>query len=213
MSPSSAAHFRERIERKLEIARACGWPSRSCARAPCRARPWGSRCPGRTRPSSNSRSDSFMAFGASPAMTGVIGLSLAPVLNPSRLQPVLEELRVGPELVDELRFFEQHVQRGETRRGDRRRMRRREEKRPPAMMKELDQAPAAGDVAAERADGLRQRADLHIDAAVQPEMIDRAAPVLSKHAARMRIVDHHDAAVLFGESRTAPAARRGRRPC
>ena len=35
--------------------------------------------------------------------------------------------------------------------------------------------------------------------AVHAEMIDGAAPVLSEHAARMRIVDHHDAAGLFGQ--------------
>ena len=81
------------------------------------------------------------------------------------------------------------------------------------MVEEIDQRAAAGNVAAERADRLRQRADLDIDAAVQAEVIDRAAAVSPEHAARVRIVDHHDAAEFFGERRTAPAARRGRRPC
>ena len=49
------------------------------------------------------------------------------------------------------------------------------------------------------ADRLRERADLDVDAAVHAEVIDSAAAVLSKHAARVGIVDHHDAAVLFGE--------------
>ena len=35
------------------------------------------------------------------------------------------------------------------------------------MVEELDEIARAADVAAERADGLRQRADLNIDAAVQ----------------------------------------------
>ena len=38
------------------------------------------------------------------------------------------------------------------------------------------------------------------------EVVDGAAAVLPEHAARMRIVDHHDAAELFGERRRAPAA-------
>ena len=82
---------------------------------------------------------------------------------------------------------------------DRRRMRRREQERPRAVIEELDERPAAGDVAAERADRLRQRADLDVDAAVHAEVIDRAAAVRAEHAARMRIVDHHDAAELLGE--------------
>ena len=36
---------------------------------------------------------------------------------------------------------------------------------------------AAGDIAAQRADGFRERADLDVHAAVNAEMIDRAAPV------------------------------------
>ena len=72
---------------------------------------------------------------------------------------------------------------------------------------------AAGDVAAERADRLRQRADLDVDAAVHAEVVDRAAAVPAEHAAGVRVVHHHDRAVLLGERRTAPAAARGRRPC
>ena len=57
----------------------------------------------------------------------------------------------------------------------------------------------AADVAAERADGLRERADLNIHAAVQIEVIHRAAAVAAQDAGRMGVVDHHDAAVLLGE--------------
>ena len=57
----------------------------------------------------------------------------------------------------------------------------------------------AGDVAAEDADRLRQRADLDVDPAVHPEMVDGAAAVLPEHPARMRVVHHHDAAGFLGE--------------
>ena len=53
-------------------------------------------------------------------------------------------------------------------------------------------ARAAGDVAAERADRLRQRADLDVHAAVHAEVIDGAAAVAAEHAARVRVVHHHD---------------------
>ena len=146
-------------------------------------------------------------------MTGVIGLSLMPVLKPERRESRLEEARVLPEPIDDLRLLEQHVDRGNARGGDRRRMRRREEERPRAMVQEVDERTAAGDVAAERADRLRQRADLDVDAAVHAEVIDRAAAVAAEHAAGMRVVHHHDRAVFLGERRRAPAAGRGRRPC
>ena len=93
------------------------------------------------------------------------------------------------------------------------RMRGREQERPRAVVKELDERPAAGDIPAERAERLGQRADLNVDAPVHAEMIDGPAAVLPEHAARVRVVDHHDAAELFGERAQTRAARRGRRPC
>ena len=78
-------------------------------------------------------------------------------------------------------------------------MRRREQERPRAVAEELDQVLRSRDVAAERADGLRQRADLHVDAAVHAEVIDRAAAVLAEHPARVRVVHHHDRAEFLGE--------------
>ena len=74
------------------------------------------------------------------------------------------------------------------------------------MVQEVDQRAAAGDVAAERADRLRQRADLDVDAAVHAEVIDGAAAVPAEHAAGVRVVDHHDAAELLGERRRAPGS-------
>ena len=144
-------------------------------------------------------SDSFIASAPSPTMTGVIGLSLSPVLKPERLQSGLEEPRVLPQPLDDLRLLLEHVERRDARGGDGRRMRRREQKRPRAVIEELDQRAAAGDVAAERADRLRQRADLDVHAAVHAEVIDGAAAVPPEHAAGVRIVHHHDAAEFLGE--------------
>ena len=146
-------------------------------------------------------------------MTGVIGLSLRPGVEPEPLQPLFEETSVLPQPFDDFRLLHQDVERGHAGQHHRRRMRRREQERPRAVIQEVDQIRVAGDVAAERADRLRQRADLDVDPAVHAEMIDRAAPVLAEHAARVRVVDHHDAAGLLRRDRTAPAADRGRRPC
>ena len=132
-------------------------------------------------------------------MTGVIGLSLTPVSKPSACEPGLEEARVLPQPLDELRFLLEHLDRGEAGGGDGRRVGRREEKRPGAVVEELDQRARAGDVAAQRADRFRQRPDLDVDAAVHPEMVDGAAAMAAEHAARMRVVDHHDAAELVGQ--------------
>src|SRR6185503_348502 len=102
-----------------------------------------------------------------------------------RREAGFEEAGILPQPFDELRLLLEHVDCRDARRGDAGRMRRREEKRPGAVVEELDQRAAAGDVAAERADRLRQRADLDVDAPVHPEMIDGAAAVLPEHAARM----------------------------
>src|SRR5580765_2008009 len=67
------------------------------------------------------------------------------------------------------------------------------------MTQKLDQVAIAGDVPAEGADGLRQRPDLYVHAPVHAEVIDRAAAVLSKDAAGMRVVNHHDAAGALGK--------------
>ena len=57
----------------------------------------------------------------------------------------------------------------------------------------------AGDVAAERADRLRQSANLDVHPSVHTEVVDRAAAVRSEHPARVGVVHHHDAAELLGE--------------
>ena len=114
-----------------------------------------------------------------------------------RAQLLLPVARVLPQLVDALRLLLQHVERRDAGGRDGRRMRGREQERPSAMVEKLDEIARAADVAAERADGLRQRADLDIDAAVQVEVVDGAAAVAAQHAGSVRVVDHHDGAVLF----------------
>ena len=57
---------------------------------------------------------------------------------------------------------------------------------------------AAGDVAAHDADRLGQRADLDVDAAVQVEVVDRAAAVPAQHAGGVRVVDHDRRLVAIG---------------
>ena len=116
-----------------------------------------------------------------------------------RLQSGLEEPRVLPQPVDDLRFLLQHVQRRDARGRDGGRVRCREEKRARAVIEELDQRAAAGDVAAKRADRLRQRADLDIHPPVHAEVIDGAAAVPAEHAAGVRVVHHHDAAEFLGD--------------
>src|SRR5215210_4573337 len=77
-------------------------------------------------------------------------------------------------------------------------MGRRKEEGSASLVEELDEVSVAGDVTPKRANRFRQGADLDVDSTVQTEMIDRAASVASKHPARMRVVDHHDAAELVG---------------
>ena len=150
-------------------------------------------------PLANSRSESCIANAPSPTMTGVIGLSLRPVSKPSGDEARLEKARVLPQPIDELRFLEQDVHRRDAGGGHRRRVRRREQKRAGAMAEEVDERAASGDIAAEHADRLRQRADLNVDAAVHAEVIDGAAAVAAEDAARVGIVDHHDGAEFLGE--------------
>src|SRR5919201_297888 len=107
-------------------------------------------------------------------------------VEPEGLQARLEEPCVFPEAIDDLRFFHQDVERRDARSGDARWMRRGEQERSRAVIEKLYERSAACDVAAERADGFRERPDLDVYAAVQPEMVDRAAAVPAEHAARVR---------------------------
>ena len=84
-----AADLAECVERELQLL-ACmgggddGPDSRLVAGDGRERDPWANT------PSANSRSDSFIASAPSPTMTGVIGLSLTPVLKPSVFRPALK---------------------------------------------------------------------------------------------------------------------------
>ena len=202
-----ASDVAERVERELQlVARMRGGDDRADARLVARhgreadalreharARTADPTAPSRATPS--------------PTITGVIGLSLIPVLNPSSFRPALKNRVLSHSRSMSCRFFHEHVDRGDAGGGDRRRMRRREQERPRAVVQEVDERARAGDIAAERADRLRQRSDLDVDPAVHAEMVDRAAAVAAEHAARMRVVDHHDASEFLGER-----AQIGQRP-
>ena len=143
----------------------------------------------------------------SPTITGVIGLSLRPVSKPSVFRPAWKKRVLSHSRSMICGSSSSSSMAARQVGGDRRRMRGREQERPGAVVQEVDQRAAAGDVAAERADRLRQRADLDVDAAVHAEMIDGAAAVAAEHAAGVRVVDHHDAAVFLGQR-----AQRRQRP-
>ena len=53
-------------------------------------------------PSSNRAAENSCARSASPTITGVIGVSLTPVLNPAEVQRAFEVPRVVPETLDAL---------------------------------------------------------------------------------------------------------------
>ena len=89
----------------------------------------------------------------------------------------LEPAGVGPQPLLQLGLLLHDPDGLATGRHDRRRMRGGEEERAGPLGEDLAQGRRAGDVAAERADRLRQRADLDRDAAVQPEVVDRPAAV------------------------------------
>ena len=67
------------------------------------------------------------------------------------------------------------------------------------MVEKFDEVLIPGNIPAERAHGLRQCADLYVHTPMESKVIDRATPVFPKYPARMGIVDHHDAPMLFGQ--------------
>ena len=102
------------------------------------------------------------------------------------LQSLFEESRVRPELLDQLRLLFQDFKGGEARGGDRRGVGSGEQEWPSTMVKKLNGVAGGANVAAQRSDGLRERSNLDVHAAVQVEVIDRAAPVPSEHGKRGR---------------------------
>ena len=138
MIPSSRPTFANTSSANCSSSRVCVAVTIVRTRALSRATV-GKAMPCANTPSSNSRSDSFIASAPSPTITGVIGLSLSPVLKPSAFEAGLEEPRVVPEPIDDLRLLLEDVERRDAGGGDRRRMRRREQERPRAVVQELDE--------------------------------------------------------------------------
>src|SRR5208282_6745568 len=66
------------------------------------------------------------------------------------------------------------------------------------MIKKIDQIARPANVSAESADRLRQGSDLNIYTPVHSKMIDGATALAAEHAGRVRVVHHHDRAVLLG---------------
>src|SRR5262245_29658961 len=81
-----------------------------------------------------------------------------PRVEAERLQAALEETRVVPQTLDELRLALEYLNGREAGGRHRRRMRRREEKGSCAVVQKLDQRASAGYVPPERANRFRQRA-------------------------------------------------------
>ena len=90
-------------------------------------------------PSSISRSLKRPAVSGSPIMTGVIGVSEAPVSKPRRVSSALNVAGVGPEPFLQLGLVLHHPDRLAAGRDDGRWMRRREEERPRALGQDLAQ--------------------------------------------------------------------------
>ena len=79
---------------------------------------------------------------------------------------LLEVVGVVPEALDALGLVFENVEGGDAGGGDRGRMRGGEEKGAGAVVEVVDEVAAAADVAAERADGFGERADLDVDLSV-----------------------------------------------
>ena len=89
-TPSSSTAVANASRAKVRSSRVCVAVTIVRTRAlPCGT--VGKPMPCANTPSSNSRSESFMASAASPTMTGVIGLSLRPVSRPRAASPALKK--------------------------------------------------------------------------------------------------------------------------
>ena len=111
-----------------------------------RARPFatvGNTIAGVNTPSSNSRRAKVWVASSSPVMTGVIGVSLAPVSNPRPCSPALNERVLLPQPLEPLGLVANDVERRDAGGDDRRRRAGREQERPAAVHEPLDQVRAA----------------------------------------------------------------------
>src|SRR6188508_3178248 len=98
------------------------------------------------------------------------------------LEPGLEVACVLPQSLNQLRLRLEDVDRGEAGRDHRRWVGGGEQEWSRPVLEDRAQCRRPGNVAAQHADRLRERADLDLDAPVEIEVVDGPAPVAAKDA-------------------------------
>src|SRR5947209_9939750 len=106
---------------------------------------------------------------------------------------------VLPEFVDELGLLLQNVKSCDTGGCNGGRMRGREQERTAPVIQKLDQVAGAADISAHCANRFGPGAYLNVDAAMNIEVVDGSASIASQDPGGVRIVDHHDRTVFFGQ--------------
>ena len=137
-------------------------------------------------------------------MMGVIGVSLAGVVRPPMLKPrgelLLEVAGVVPEALDALGLVLQNVERCDAGGGDGRWMRSGEEEWARAVVEVVDEVARCRRRSRPRAPMAFDSVPTCTSTSLRAvEVIDTAATVAAQHSGRVRVVDHHDRAVFFGE--------------
>src|SRR5439155_27216377 len=105
-----------------------------------------------------------------------------PRVEAELMQPVLEEPCVRPQALQPVGLVADDLERLDARRDDRRRLTRREQVGTATVLQPVDQLVLPCDEPSEQADRLRERPDLDVDAAVQPEVIDGAGTTRAENA-------------------------------
>src|ERR1017187_851018 len=130
-------------------------------------------------------------------LTGWRGL--AADVKSSRRKPAFEVTSIVPETRDTFWFVLQKIECSNASSGDRRRMRGGEKKRPGAMVKILDQVARSANVSAQRANRFGKRTHLDVHASMTMKVIHTASAIAAEHTRSVRVVHHHDGAVLVGK--------------
>src|SRR5207247_3637477 len=106
-----------------------------------------------------------------------------------RDEPLVEILRVRPQLLHVPRLRLEHVDRGRTGGRDRRRMRAAQEPGPRLVQRVVPEVVRSGDVAADHAERLRERAQLDLDLVFDVEMRRDAPAAVPQDSFPVRVVD------------------------
>ena len=147
-------------------------------------------------------------------MIGMIWLADAPMFQPWRDQFVAQFVGLRPSRRSAaLRLALDDVERGDGGGGGGGRAGGGEDVRPGAIHEPVDQRAAAGDEAADAAEGLAERADADVDAVFHAQVFGHAAAVRAEDAGGVGFVDHQHGVVPFGQFGQVRPAGRGRRPC